>query len=132
MFRVSFHTHSKSHQEHRLLPWGLGAPAVHLAEQAPDGGLQSAQLWTVDWMVNGDRRGPVMVTVLGPGPGEEPTSDRAGPLGGWWGGRGERMRAYFPLCWVQGCSAAEHGASQPLCRPPRLQLWHLGFIFSHS
>lgn len=41
-------------------------------------GLQSAQLWTVGWMVNGDRRGPVMVNVLGPGPGEEPTSGQRG------------------------------------------------------
>lgn len=56
MFRVSFYTHSKSHQEHRLLPWGLGAPAVCLGHGA-GGVLPSAPLWTVDWMMNGITEG---------------------------------------------------------------------------
>lgn len=66
--QASFHTHSKSHQEHRLLPWGLGAPAVHLAEQVgrrPDGACSqhSCGRWAGWW--NGDRRGPVMANGAG-------------------------------------------------------------------
>lgn len=42
-------------KKHQLLPWGLGAPAVRTGNNrwgvAPDGGLQSAQWWAVDWMV---------------------------------------------------------------------------------
>lgn len=66
--------------------------------------------------------------VLGPGPGEEPTSDRAGPLGGWWGV--ERMQANF-LSAAQAAQllSTEHrrprGASLP-----GLQLFGIwGFIF---
>lgn len=72
-----------------------------------------------------------MVTVLRPGPGEEPISDTAGPLGGRRGwAQGVDTRP-LPSPLGSGCSAAEHGALQPLRQPPRLQLWHLGFIFSH-
>lgn len=42
-------------KKHQLIPWGLGAPAVRTGNNrwgvAPDGGLQSAQWWAVDWMV---------------------------------------------------------------------------------
>lgn len=61
-----------------------------------------------------------MVTVLRPGPGEEPISDTAGPLGGRQGGHREWTRGHFPLRWVQAAQllSTEHCsrcASLPIC-----------------
>lgn len=63
-----------------------------------------------------------MVTVLRPGPGEEPISDRAGPLGGGRGGHRGRMRGHSPPHWVQAAQlpSTEHcsrSASLPVCSP---------------
>ena len=62
-----------------------------------------------------------MVTVLGPGPGEEPTSDRVGPLGGRWGGSRERIReatsvsAGLRAAQLPSTGHCHCGAGLPIC-----------------